>query len=404
MAPRAITAKALQALLTRIGSAAFGTKDVLQARFARDVTRQHIPTLSSAKSRSALDSHAQKCRIISIDMGIKNLAFCDVEVDYLKGDTMQPRMNIIRWDKLDLVDATKKSRQQQPDSPSSKETRKEADEEMDPYSLSVLSQTAHSFLRKSILAVSPDIILIERQRWRSASSAAIQQWTVRVNTLEAMLWAILSALNVEQSKNSTGTTGVTATNQYEVFGVDPKRVGQYWLVRHARAVAERQAETTAPEVAELFTVTGEQKKKREPRSKAEKKAKIAILRSWLTAEPASTAPSTPSSAPVISITVGPDGTNALQALTLPAPRKSRKKATNCGDANVTIDKIREVGIKDFSKLDDIADSCLQVAAWVAWESNRRQLYQIWEQEKGKDGKMSELDDDVLKEMIEVAKV
>jgi cruciform cutting endonuclease 1 len=402
MAPRTVTAKALQALLTRIGSASSGTKEVLQARFKRDVAEQHLFGQRTGKGQRK--SHPEKLRIISIDMGIKNLAFCDVEVDYVQGNSLKPTLDIIRWDKLNLVDATHDSLQHQPETPDTqnvKEGTKHAQEELDPYSLSVLSRTAYTFLRKSILEVSPDIILIERQRWRSASSAAIQQWTVRVNTLEAMLWAILSALKLEQSAAAREAKGAMANRQYKVYGVDPKRVGQFWLGQSARALAEKQDEAIASEGIDLLGGTVDQTtKKKEPRSKAEKKAKIAIIRSWFANEPASTAPSTPASAPIISFTVGPRATSTLKALSLPAPKTPRKKKAKAGDEDV-VHQLPVVEETDIKKLDDITDSCLQVAAWVAWESNRRQLYDIWARKRGRNGKMPELDDEVLREMISV---
>jgi cruciform cutting endonuclease 1 len=402
MAPRTVTAKALQALLTRIGSASSGTKEVLQARFKRDVAEQHL--FGHRPDKTQRRSHPEKLRIISIDMGIKNLAFCDVEVDHVQGNLMKSRLDIIRWDKLNLVDATQDSLQHQPATPDAQnveEGTEDAQEELDPYSLSILSRTAYTFLRKSILEVSPDIILIERQRWRSASSAAIQQWTVRVNTLEAMLWAILSALKLEQSAAAREAKGAIASRQYDVYGVDPKRVGQFWLGQSAKALAEKQVKAIASEGVELLGGKDDQTtKKKEPRSKAEKKAKIAIIRSWFATEPASTASSTPASAPIISFTVGPRATTALKALSLPAPKTPRKKKAKAGDEDVVL-HLPVVDEKDIKKLDDITDSCLQVAAWVAWESNRRQLYDIWARKRSRNGKMPELDDEVLREMISV---
>lgn len=401
MAPRAVTAKALQALLARIGSASSGTKDVLQARFRRDVGAQHLLAFRSSTRGDPQKQYGKRLRIISIDMGIKNLAFCDVEVEYPGDDLMNPRLDIIRWDKLNLVNAKYDLDQRQSEARNSLHVQdgvNDAEDEQDPYSLPVLSRTAYIFLRKSILEVSPDIILIERQRWRSGGSAAIQQWTVRVNTLEAMLWAILNTLNLEQSATSRGVKGAVMHRQYGVHGVDPKRVGQYWLGQQSKAGAERQDDAAFQEDALEAEVN--QIKKKEPRSKAEKKAKIAILRSWFATKPPSTKPSTPESTPILSFTVGPGATTALNALSLPAAKARRKKKDETDD-QVVEKGLPAVAEKDLKKLDDITDSCLQVAAWVAWESNRRQLYEIWERKRGKDGKIPELDDEVLREMLNV---
>ncbi|KAH7094717.1 mitochondrial resolvase Ydc2 [Paraphoma chrysanthemicola] len=397
MAPRSVTAKALQALLARIGSASSGTKDVLQARFRRDVVAQHLFALPSSTKGDPHKQHGKKLRIVSIDMGIKNLAFCDVEMEYSGDDSMNPTLDIIRWDKLNLLDTNYDLDHSQSELRNSlyvKDRVKDAEDEQDPYSLPVLSRTAYTFLRKSVLEVSPDIILIERQRWRSGGSSAIQQWTVRVNTLEAMLWAILNTLNLEQSATSRGVKGAVTQSQYGVHGVDPKRVGQYWLGQQSKARAER------PAFHEDALNVDVNQIKKEARSKAEKKAKIAILRSWFSTKPASTQPSTPASAPILSFTVGLGATAALNALSLPSAKTRRKKKADIDD-QVVEKGLPVVAEKDLKKLDDITDSCLQVAAWVAWESTRRQLYEVWERKRGKDGKMPELDDEVLREMLNV---
>jgi cruciform cutting endonuclease 1 len=399
---RPVTAKSLQALLTRIGSPSSGTKDVLQERFKRDLTRPRLFALRPDWQARQKKGLGRKLRILSIDMGIKNLAYCDTEVDYANGNAMNPTMDIIRWDKLNLVDATRDLRR---DLPNPRHDTADADEEVDPYSLSVLSQTAYWFVRKQILEVSPDIILIERQRWRSASSAAIQQWTVRVNTLEAMLWAVLETLRMERDAVSQKLKDEEVRKRdYIVYGVDPKRVGQFWLGQHARARAEEQDEAV---LALAMDEVGDDTSKRAtakkiPRSKAEKKAKIALLRSWLSTKPASTASSTPDSAPVISFTVGQGAVTAREALCLPTPTKTRKKKAKAGENDANAAGKDDVTEKDMKKLDDITDCCLQAAAWVAWESNRLQLYDVWDTKKSDDGNMPELDDATLKEMVEVA--
>jgi cruciform cutting endonuclease 1 len=401
--PRPVTAKALQTLLVRIGSASSGTKGVLHGRLKRDVVRpglhaQH-PDLN-ARKKGTRDG---KLRIFSIDMGIKNLAYCDVEVHYSGGNLMKPQMDIIRWDKLNLVDATRDLRWNQPDTTPIEEGTAETDEQMDPYSLPVLSRTACRFVRDIILSAEPDIILIERQRWRSASSTAIQQWTVRVNTVEAMLWAILETISKEGQTHLSSRKGVMERRNYEVFAVDPKRVGQYWLEQHAKAVHGKSA--LALGLEDLVDEEDGKGTNKLPRSKAEKKAKIALLRSWLSAEPASTAQSTPVSAPMISFGFGPDAALAREALCSPkaSKPKKKKKKTKGSDGEVKASEDGDVKEKDMTKLDDITDCCLQVAAWVAWESNRIQLEKVWvENRDSATGKSLDLDDNILKEMLAVA--
>ncbi|KAF1921914.1 mitochondrial resolvase Ydc2 [Ampelomyces quisqualis] len=385
--PRPVTAKALQALLTRIGSASSGTKDVLYQRFKKDVAQPGLHAGNqNTKNRSL--------RIISIDMGIKNLAYCDASVTFSRRNAMSPTMDIIRWDKLNLVDAARvPSRLISAPNPVEKDVVDE-DEDADPYSLTVLSETAYRFITETVLSGAPDIILIERQRWRSASSAAIQQWTVRVNTLEAMLWAVLKTILIE-TRNSR-TKALDAKRNYEIYGVDPKRVGQYWLSQHAQAIADRQGVSPSEiGIEDLAEGDGNELSNRKvPRSKAEKKAKIALLRSWLATEPASTASSMPDSAPTITFTIGQGAVVARQALSLTKVTKSKNKKMEAARNGA-------VQEKDMTKLDDITDCFLQGAAWVAWEANREQLHAVWKRKRNANTNLPELDDDTLKAMIEV---
>jgi cruciform cutting endonuclease 1 len=408
--PKHVTAKALQALLVRIGSASSGTKDVLRERLRRDVPQSHLSVRRPDGKSQKKQISDRKLRIVSIDMGIKNLAYCDASVDYTDGNLMEPKIDIIRWNKVNLVDATRDLRWERPD-PSmieeeAAEEAEETKEEVDPYSLSVLSKTAYRFVRDTILSAEPDIILIERQRWRSSSSTAIQQWTVRVNTVEAMLWAALETIQSEHQTQSSSKKGSAAKRDYQVFAVDPKRVGQYWLVQHARAVAEERDESMMSLALEDLVEDEKERKSSQklPRSKAEKKAKIALVRKWLSTEPASTAQSTPVSAPLISFGFGPGSEMAREALR-PRSRKASKPRKKKGDAiekeiNVVEDDV--VKEKDLMKLDDITDCCLQVAAWVAWESNRIQLENVLVGKQGATGRPPDLDEDILKEMLEVS--
>ncbi|KAF2833709.1 ribonuclease H-like protein, partial [Ophiobolus disseminans] len=393
--PRTVTAKTLQALLTRIGSASSGTKNILHARFQQDVCRPRLFDLRPdwKKRLKDADPRFRKLRILSIDMGIKNLAYCHAEVSFPGGDAMKPTMDIEKWEKLSLVDATRDLRRPLPQE--KKESGAVAEEEVDSYSLDVLSQTAYHFITRTALQLAPDIILIERQRWRSASSAAIQQWTVRVNTLEAMLWAILETLRTERLTNISRAKDEVRKRDYEIHGVDPKRVGQYWLGQHAKAAVE--GEESCISIAEADEDLGGKVTKKIPRSKAEKKAKIALLRSWLSAEPASTAASMPKSGHTISFNIGHGAITARRALILPKASQKRGKRTKASIVGGE-DNVQE---QDLKKLDDITDCFLQATAWVAWETNRLQLWDVWDQRRGKRGDVPPLDDEILREMVGV---
>lgn len=394
MAPKkpVVTARELQALLTRIGSASSGTKSTLFVRFQRDVQRS-VPFDHQAKQKGRRqEPWERKLRIMSIDMGIKNLAFCDAEVSYpVVGNKpkqdFDAMMNVLRWKKIDLADSTRNLCA----SEDIKEEAKAAVDDVGPFSLSVLSRTAHRLITKEVLSVKPDVILIEKQRWRSGGSSAVQQWTVRVNTLEAMLWAILETLKQDRIFVGSPEDG-NMRGSYHVYGVDPKRVGQYWLSQHACAWKERNGDSTALGMSAISADTkgsedvGEmdetKAKKKISRSKAEKSAKIAVLRSWLADGIMSTEPSNPSSVPRIIFNIDPSAEPTRQAL-LPKAKVLRKRAvpkssTSSETNNEIADLEQDMPVTEIKKLDDITDCFLQAAAWVAWESNRLHLLALSE--------------------------
>lgn len=398
---RSITAKTLQSLLVRIGSISSGTKDVLYTRFNRDLWRPRLFDLRPDWKARQEKEWGRKLRIVSIDMGIKNLAYCDVEVDYpASAVNLNATLDVIRWDKIDLVSTTRSYRSHLADPQLIKEGSAEADEDADPYSVDVMSRTAYWVVKQVILSARPDIILIERQRWRSASSAAIQQWTVRVNTLEAMIWSILDTLKAERLIVKKRLQEVDDKREYEVYGVDPKRVGQFWLGQHARALGKKQNGEVEVNVVQRPVQEEEGKKPAKVgKRKAEKNAKIAILRSWLTSDTLSTAPSATLADPVITFNIQGLATKAMEALSLPKLRTKRttKKNRAATETAETVSKIAKSG-SEINKLDDITDCFLQAAAWITWESNRKQLVKVWEENRIAHAENLELDDRMLKTM------
>jgi len=388
---RAVTAKALQALLTRIGAPSSGTKAVLQERFRREIDQSRLfnrhPTWEKSRPTD------QKLRIMSIDMGIKNLAFCEAEISYPVKDSLDAAMDVLRWEKINLVPAKDDAPSPVLDPGDLPQNTADADEDVDPYSLNILSRTAYELVKNTVLAGAPDIILIEKQRWRSGGGSAVQQWTLRVNTLEGMMWAILQTIYSERlvTKNKEAKGASEKEKLYEVFGVDPKRVGNYWLGEQdieRFALAEASSPTKPVPVADTHVEQDEDatspKKKTPSRSKAEKKAKISLLRAWLSASPASTAGRGSINTPTLSFTISPRAQATQQALCSPRKSPRRKKDHD----------VDEIGPTELKKLDDITDCFLQAAAWASWESNRLQLCEVLEGRKGKD-----LDEGVMTEMI-----
>jgi cruciform cutting endonuclease 1 len=364
------TVKAVQEVLQRIGEATAGTKDVVQTRLLTKAVCSKIPQTNWLDGEQ---KQRRRSRILSIDMGIKNLAYCvaDVEQPTSAGGTTNMEFRI--WRRLDLSEAFQKYEGYQDGTRRSlgKEAVVECQESEDVFSPESLSRMGYWFLRKILDDWSPDVILIERQRWRSAGSPTIQQWTVRVNTLEAVMWAVMTALKNERKKMF----------EWQMYAVDPKRVGHFWLDGATTPQASKKKARNSkidPEGDEgIVEAVGDleaEGKKKLTRGKAEKKAKIQLLRTWLDSEHPSTKLSTPGKTveaetpyPDISFTFceqeptsyGANGTR--QALLYATdPPSERAKRTRYDETYV-------------KKVDDITDCFLQAVAWVAWDENLRRL-------------------------------
>jgi len=450
-----ITSKALQTLLTRIGSASSGTKATLRERLLRDLEQSRLHNCHATWNAQGVSEWGRKLRLVSIDMGIKNLAFCDTEISYPTGSKLHPTMEVLRWEKLDLVQRTRELRTCLPSPRPMKKGSASEDENVDPYSLSVLSETAYRLIKQTILSSSPDIVLIEKQRWRSGGGSAVQQWTVRVNTLEGMLWAVLATLRAERVHMTPKQkeTQPYASKDFNVYAVDPKRVGTYWLQHDSHTDTSASNHTLARKSEARLKGAPEQCLKEEeneddengeaeverretekkiPRTKAEKKAKIGLLRSWLNATPHSTTgaslrthpitkktesspppPPSPISnpeTPTLSFILHPSTNPVHHALCAPSKSKSKSKfkSRSIGDTDdidvddAEVDKApKKMSVDEarFKKLDDVTDCFLQAAAWVSWEANRMQLIDVKSRRRNGNEAVGEREEEVLLDMI-----
>ena len=110
------------------------------------------------------------------------------------------KLKVLEWKKLDVLASmafTPSTIQPQSGGPERKVVDPTA------FAPSTLSKTALTLTEDILQAYKPDHILVERQRFRSGGAAAVQEWTLRVNMLESMIWACLTTLRAS-SKASAG--------------------------------------------------------------------------------------------------------------------------------------------------------------------------------------------------------
>lgn len=261
-------------------------------------------------------------RVLSIDLGIKNLAYSLVttpprQMERGMEDPARGRRRPVlqAWERLNLTTAV----------------AAEADAEHAAFSPSSLSIVAARLVQEQLMAHRPTHVLIERQRFRTGGAASVFEWTLRVNSLEAMLHAIFAHMR------TTGHWAGTVTS------VLSQAAGAFLLSQHPEATPERgDGDVAAPKLLK-------------PTEMKKFKTKLAagmltgghIVRETNDAEDAVTA--------------------FLHRFDKPKRSSGTRRSKN-GDQ-----KEKQVPLADITKLDDLADCLMQAVAWLRWEANRELL-------------------------------
>lgn len=200
-------------------------------------------------------------RVLSIDLGIRNLAYSLLEVP---GPGHQKPI-LHAWERLALIpktsaasrprktkrasktadaeaeegeaeleaDPTSKKKRRSKRTPSKPtKTQEESDATLtaalaggeDPtttpvpvedFSPARLSQLAVDLILTRLLPLRPDVVTLEQQRFRSLGGSGVFEWTLRVNSLEAMLYASLTTLRALGRWPEGRLEGVVARNVLE---------------------------------------------------------------------------------------------------------------------------------------------------------------------------------------------
>jgi cruciform cutting endonuclease 1 len=327
-----LKAKSLQHIAFLTGVPSTGTKSQILEQLHGSLRHARMPQ--------------GKTRILSVDMGIRNLAFCVIDVPANRYATDE-KLRVQSWRRLDLLEKMRPEVATPLMKPALE--HEHVADALDTVAQTILKNSFTPSVMSKIalrvaqdfLAHKPDIVLIERQRFRSGGGSAIQEWTVRVNTLESMLWACFETLKASQVMSKSCTFPA-------VHEVAPKRVASFWT---ASPDAHRPS-------TDLFAPDFAPPELKVPSSTAKaastgKKEKIAVLRSWL------------DGSGVVSLDFSAETQKIAAAFTQGIKR--RKAKSDGAD-------VADTAIERETKLDDLADCVLQGAAWVRWEENRRAIF------------------------------
>lgn len=314
--PPKLTLTQLEKLAFHCGISKTGTKSIVRQRLA-DTLAAYQPLPGST-------------RILSIDLGIRNLAYSLLVPASSKGkgtkngrDERQPGSGVVTrpavhvWQRQNLL----------PNTASRKGVIKN-EEDIGPSGLAEdftpasLSRIATNLVRDQLLPLKPTHVLIERQRFRSGGGPSVLEWTVRVNTLEAMLYAVFATLR--SMKQWDG----------EIIPVEPRRVGPYLLTRAGMIQHADMSKKTKAE---------------------NKKLKIDLLAGWLQRE---------DEIEMANAQVRAMAEAYMHRLT----KTSRNKKLADTPRGTELE-----GSTKLPKLDDLADSLLQGVAFLEWEGNKASM-------------------------------
>ena len=361
----------LQALAVSLGTQCSGTKTAIKSSI-----REILPRPDTAYLRRPLS-------IISIDMGIRNLAYAHLTADVDDNVGLRkreegrcyrlPRLRV--WEKIAIAPSTltdtsesesdstaleERSSTLSPDSRQTEVAKTILQSKTDAFAPDLYAVHAVNLIKRIMaLTPTPTHILIERQRFRSGGSPMVQDWSIRVGVFEGMLYAVLRTLAEMKTGSVVGNAKDQAGNllNVDVEGVLPGRVLRYWAENGG-------AEETVAGVAK-------------PKGKAMKKFKIDLVGRALEESLHVGADRHPSQSTSLEIdgTAHPTVSAYLHKWTKGDRSKPSSAApkTNHNTNKESNNHPPPPRLEELSKLDDLADCLLQGMAWIEWENNRARV-------------------------------
>ncbi|OKL59181.1 hypothetical protein UA08_05664 [Talaromyces atroroseus] len=375
-----LKATQLKALARATGIPSSGRKDVLRKRIGEDVSMsvflRHDPQHG--------DAGKKELSVLSIDMGIQNLAVAHLVVrDGLSASSSsssssssslgQPGSVMLNaWHRIGVQELTRRHQQgkisKDPESEeeeplqfilpaaafrtfSTTQTQKSTDEKsnipkgietvegkinFDPESLSL---SAFILLSALLKAYKPTHILIERQRFRSGGQRAVLEWSLRVGVFEGMVHAVLRTMReIECYADADGL---------QVYGISPARVMQFW--DNDNDSRDETVQKNAKSVKKLkMDIIGEllMSSSSTSRSKQEADSRISALSSW-------------------GFDVNTATTQKVVDAYLARWNGSNGKKRTKDGSDKNQDRIE--------KMDDLADCLLQGLTWLEWQARRARV-------------------------------
>ncbi|KAH6851125.1 mitochondrial resolvase Ydc2 [Chaetomium sp. MPI-CAGE-AT-0009] len=378
------TALTLKSFCSSCGLPKSGPKRVLVQRL-RHAARHFQPIPPSA-------------RILSIDLGLKNFAFSLISpaapskkrAPSPNSTPLNSPIRLHAWHRLDLTlpttanhttttanhtttttttkkkKTTKKSTPAETNPPEGEDPNPNADPDAEPFSPHALAALAADLVKTRLLPLRPTHVLIERQRFRTGGAAFIHEWTLRVNSLEAMLHAAFAVLR------GAGGEGVVGGGwEGTVSSVSPKAIAEFiFPVGEGGGEGKGDGDGEGEGGKGKAAVGGKGKATAGRKGKAAagkayqvlKRGKVDMMDGLLSGEGMVVAEKGQASEMV---KLFMDGLKRKRGGKKNGGRKT--KATGVGEVEGA--EVEEV----VSKMDDLSDSVLQGMVWLQWRRNLEAL-------------------------------
>lgn len=409
-----LKATQLHRIAVATGVQSSGTKPVLAQRLSDELQLDRDGSEVTTKAESRKGNREESVdgkgmSILSIDMGIRNLAYAHIIVppgapttfaattsngkldSSIKGDSKSPSPILNAWTRLAVSSfpASAEADKSCLDSPTPKMRKDKkhqptlADDQVnslasgqnaetkESFSPQLYASHAYSLIKSLLTTYKPTHILIERQRFRSGGSSAVLEWTIRVGVFEGMLYAVLNTLRREG--RIKGLVGADSDADVIVQGVEPRRVAMYWTEGDPKPSSEQKEK-------EIEEGGKEKKIVKTSRAKEGKKAKINLVANWwLSFLDCKENSRLGNSEPLkISLAEGSQAKGVVDVYLRKWKRgnSSLKRGSIKGGGSGKENHAGEVQVDEnpvtkIKKLDDLADCLLQGIAWLEWRGMRR---------------------------------
>ncbi|KAK2763955.1 hypothetical protein FQN54_009574 [Arachnomyces sp. PD_36] len=391
-----LKATQLHRIAVATGVQSSGTKAVLAQRLSDELRLNNDGSEESKKPKRKVvkpngdaNGDSKPMSILSIDMGIRNLAYAHIIVPPKTGPISDgaPSPILNAWTRLAVssfpTSAGAGTSYLDPPTPTSRKAKDIlADDQVDAlssgqdvevkesFSPDLYSSHAYSLITSLLSTYKPTHILIERQRFRSGGSSAVLEWAIRVGVFEGMLYAVLNTLRREGRIKEL--MGSKSDVDVEVLGIEPRRVAMYWTegdMEPAPAKGSEGEEEGKGGRAKTATKTS--------KSKEGKKAKINLVANWWLSLLERKDSHGGDSGPLkISLAEGSRVKDVVDAYLRKwkGERSSMGgKKAGSGAGKGAEDGNGENSVAKIKKLDDLADCLLQGIAWLEWRGMREKI-------------------------------